>query len=64
MLKIQKFILVDIPLDNFRAEQITVKDSKGMRLYAELMEIMSGANDMSFDKNLAVSNPPRFLLYH
>lgn len=40
-----------------------VKASSGIKLDAALTSISSGANDMSFDKNLAVSIPPRFLLY-
>lgn len=39
-----------------------VKDSNGMRLYPALTSTRSGANDISFDKNFAVSTPPRFLL--
>lgn len=39
-----------------------VKDSNGMRLYPALTSTRSGANGISFDKNFAVSTPPRFLL--
>lgn len=38
------------------------KDSEGIRLYPALTSTSSEAQDMSFDKNFAVSNPPRFLL--
>jgi hypothetical protein len=40
-----------------------VKDSTGIKLDAALTSVSSGANDTSFDKNLAVSIPPWFLLY-
>lgn len=40
-----------------------VKDSTGIRLYEALTVTSSGAFDMSFDKNFAVSIPPRFLLH-
>lgn len=40
-----------------------LKDSTGIKLYAALTSPSLGANDISFEKNLAVSIPPWFLLY-
>lgn len=57
------FLWRKIPFAAFSAEHMMVKDSEGIRLYAALTAISSGANDKSLDKNFAVSNPPRFLLY-
>lgn len=51
-----------IPLESFRASQMTGRDSAGMKLYPALTTESSGARETSFAKNSAAFILPRFLL--
>lgn len=52
-----------VPFITFKAGYMIGKDSTGMELYLASIVASSGAHKMSFDRNFAVSIPPRFLLY-